>query len=220
MARFRTTCVGVALLGALYCADPGFATQAYTTDTQEVPLQVTPSSSGKTFLMLPPASVVELVNPNSYVHVRYVKPNGQMRDGWVQSKYLGARPPDSAVAKVIGAENDTLKEQVGALENDKAVLVQKEKELTEKLTKLNAAYEELKNSSTNYIKLKGEYESARTSLASAQENIQTLVQENESLKFSRQMQFFVAGALILFVGWFLGWATGRSRKKKRAAYYY
>ncbi|MCE5333331.1 MAG: TIGR04211 family SH3 domain-containing protein [Desulfobacteraceae bacterium] len=220
MVRFRSGFVCAAFLALLCCADSASATQAYTTDTQEIPLQATPGSAGKTFLMLPPASTVELVNPNGWIHVRYTKPDGKVRDGWVQTKFVGARPPDSAVAKVLGSENDVLKEQVAAAESEKATLLQKEKELTDKLTKLNAAYEDLKNSSTNYIKLKGEYDSAKTSLASAQENIQTLVQENESLKFSRQMQFFLAGAGILVVGWFLGWATGRSRKKKKGSYYY
>ena len=59
-----------------------------------------------------------------------------------------------------------------------------------------------------------------TGLASAQGNIQTLIQENENLKLSHNIRWFVAGALVMLSGWFMGWATGRWRKKRRGTYYY
>ncbi len=77
-----------------------------------------------------------------------------------------------------------------------------------------------KEGSANYLKLKSENDSAKASLTSAQENIQTLVQENENLKVSHNIRWFVAGALVLLSGWFIGWATGRWRKKRRGTYYY
>ena len=92
---------------------------------------------------------------------------------------------------------------------------QKEKELTDKLTKLNAAYEELKGGSANYVKLKSEYDSAKSGLTSAQENIQALIRENDNLKLTHNIQWFVSGAGVMLFGWFLGWATSKWRKKKR-----
>ena len=44
------------------------------------------------------------------------------------------------------------------------------------------------------MKLKSENDSAKASLASAQENIQALIQENENLKLSNNVRWFVAGA--------------------------
>ena len=99
-------------------------------------------------------------------------------------------------------------------------LSQREKELTDKLTRLNAAYEELKGGSANYLKLKSEYDAAKASLASAQENIQTMIQENENLKVSRRSSGLWQGQRVLLFGWFMGWATGRRRKKKKGSYYY
>ncbi len=220
MSVFRLAFGSVILLAAVSLTGTALAaTKAYTTDTQEVPLHATSRQSSKTILSIPPASEVEVISSSGWAHVRFTKPDGQVRDGWVQSKFLGSRPPDSTIAKELNAENAVLKEQLGTLDNERTGLSQREKDLTEKLTKLNAAYEELKNGSANYVKLKTEFDSAKTSLASAQENIQNLIQENESLKLSQRMQWFAAGSFVLLFGWFLGWATGRRNKRKRGYYY-
>jgi len=125
------------------------------------------------------------------------------------------------LANELKAENETQKERLDELDKEKEELLQKEKDLTDKLTRLNAAYEELKGGSVNYLKLKSEYDSVKASLASAQENIQVTLQENENLKLSQRVRWFVAGALVLVLGWLMGWATGRrGGRKKKGAYYY
>jgi SH3 domain protein len=218
MDRFRLMPLFVPILAVLLIPGSVFAAKAYTTDAQEVPLLTAPGK-GKTILMVPPASAVEPVNPNGWTHVRYTKPDGQVRDGWIQSKFLGARPPDSAVGKELSAENTSLKEQLDSIQQEKTGLSQKEKELTDALNKVNASYSDLKAGSSDFLKFKAECDTAKSSLASAQENIQTLVQENENLKLSQTAQFIAVGASILLVGLVLGWATGRRQKKRRSSYY-
>jgi SH3 domain protein len=220
MNRFRSALALAAVLAILIPAGAALAAKAYTTDTQELPLRNTPSGNGKALLMVPPASAVELVNPNSFAKVRYSKPGGETREGWISSRFLSPRPPDSSIGKELGAENDALKQRLEVLEKEKTELSQKEAELADKLTRLNAAYEELKGGSANYVKLKSEYDATKTSLASAQENVQTMIQENENLRFSHGVQWFVGGAGVLLAGLLLGWAFGRRNKRKKGSYYY
>jgi SH3 domain protein len=220
MNKFRSALVLATALAIVIPAGSALAVKAYTTDTQELPLRVSPSSSAKTLLTIPPASSVELANPHSYTKVRYEKPGGEVREGWVASRFLSAQPPDSSAARELQTENEALKERLDELDKEKAGLSEREKDLSDKLTKLNVAYEELKGGSVNYLKLKSEYDSAKSNLASAQEHIQTMVQENDNLKLSQRVQWFVAGALVLLLGWFMGWATGRRHKKKKGSYYY
>ncbi len=210
----------VAALVILVPAGAALAAKAYTTDAQELSLRSTPSSNGKILLMIPPSSAVELVNPNSYTRVRYAKPDGEIREGWIASRFLSPWPSDPSIARGLGAENAALKERLEELERGKTALSAKEEELTDKLTRLNAAYEELKGGSANYLKLKSEYDSVKTSQASAQENIQALIQENENLKLSREIQWVVVGVASLFFCLFIGWATGRRSRKKKGPYYY
>ncbi len=217
--RKMRPCSAILLIAVFLCCGTAFGSKAYVTDSQEVTLKNTPNSNGKTVIEVPPGSPVELVTPNQWVHVRYIKPGGETRDGWAQVKFLGAWPPDSSVARELGEENKALNDKLSTMDKEKAGFVQKEKELTDKLTKLNAAYEELKGGSTNYLKLKSEFDSAKTGLASAQENMQSLLQENENLKLSQHIHGFVAGALVLLLGVFLGWAGGKRRKRRKSLYY-
>jgi SH3 domain protein len=220
MDRFRSALALAAALAILIPAGALLAVTEYTTDTQELPLRATPSTSGKIILNIPPASSVELVHPLAYAKVRYRKPDGQIEVGWVALRFLSQLQAGSATAKKLEEENAALKAQMGEVGKEKTELSQKEKELTDKLTKLNAAYEILKDGSANYLKLKSENDSAKASLTNAQENIQTLVQENENLKVSQNIRWFVTGALVLLSGWFIGWATGKWRRKKKGTYYY
>ncbi len=219
MHGFRSALVLTIALSLMVPASATLAAKAYTTDTQELPLRLTPSGNGKILLMVPPGSGVELVNSKSYSKVRYQIPDGDIKEGWIQSRFLSPWPPNSSMARELGTENEELKSQLDEVAKEKTGLSQKEKELTDKLTKLNSAYEELKDGSANYVKLKSEYDSTKLSLSSAQANIQTLIQENENLKLSRDVRWVLAGAAVLLTGWFLGWATNR-RKKKKGSYYW
>lgn len=220
MEKLRTFSAFAVLLALFLCCGTAFGAKAYITDTQEIALRSTPDSNGKAVITLPPGSAVELANPGQWARVRYTKPEGDTRDGWVQMKFLGSWPPDSAIARELGVENSDLKDKLSIVEKEKTGFILKEKELTDKLTKLNAAYEELKGGSTNYLKLKAELDAAKTSLASTQENFQTLIQENENLKLSQHIHGFIAGALVLLLGLFLGWATGRRQKRRKSLYFY
>ncbi|MGA2400356.1 MAG: TIGR04211 family SH3 domain-containing protein [Syntrophobacteraceae bacterium] len=220
MDRFRSALAFAAALAILIPAGAALAAKAYTTDTQELPLRAAPSSGARTLITVPPSSPVELVNPNSYTKVRFGKSGGEMREGWIASRFLSPLPPSSSIAAELRAENEALKERLDELDKEKTGLSQREKELSDKLTKLNVVYEELKGGSANYLKLKSEYDSAKASLTTAQENIQTMIQENENLKLSQRVRWFVAGALVLLFGWFIGWATGRRSKRKKGTYYY
>ncbi len=221
MDRLRSALALATALAILIPAGAALAVTAYTTDTMDLPLRATPSTSGRIILTIPPTSIVELLNPLAYTKVRYVKPDGEIQEGWVAMRFLSQRSSGGSPAtKKLEEQYEALKAQMGEVGKEKTELSQKEKELTDKLTKLNAAYEVLKEGSANYLKLKSENDSARASLTNAQENIQTLVQENENLKVSHNIRWFVAGALVLLSGWFMGWVAGKWRKKRRGTYYY
>ncbi len=219
MKTISSVLIPLVLLSTFVLCQASWAEKAYTTDTQEVVVKNTPNSQSKTLAVLPKGSQVEYVKPNEWSMIRYKAPTGELKEGWVQLKFLGSRPPDSTASKETEIENSALREQLASVDKERAGLAQREKEQSDKLSKIEASYEELKGASTNYLKLKSESEAAKSSLAAAQENIQTLIQENEGLKFSQRIQWFAAGALVLLVGWLLGWSTGRRQKRKSRIYY-
>jgi SH3 domain protein len=96
--------------------------------------------------------------------------------------------------------------------------VKLQKELKEKIANLELSYENLKAGSSNYLKFQNDYEATKAALAAAQNNYQSLMQENENLRLSQNIKWFAAGAVVLISGWALGLLTGRLQRKRRTTY--
>jgi SH3 domain protein len=195
-----------------------WAAKAYVSDPKETALRAGPGTNYKVITMVPSGTGLEVLKSAEWLQVRLSGPGGEARDGWVQNAAVAPFPPESTFIKELQTENAQIHEKLSSIERERADLVQKEKDLTERFKKLEAAHEALKSGSANYVKLKEESDAAKAALISAEENIQALIQENEDLKFSARIKWFVAGAMVLLFGWLLGWLTSRSRKKHRTYY--
>ncbi len=218
MSRFPSIFAVAVSLSIIAPAGAAFGATAYTLNTQPFPLRAWASESAKTVAMLPPSSTVERSQERSYVRVYYRTPEGKVEKGYFPSKLLSPVPSDSSSVSAVSTENEALKAQVAQLQSDSTGSAQKEKELTDKLSALSAAYQQLKSGSANYLKLKTEYDSAKTGLDGVRNAAQTLARENEDLKLYRNIQWFLAGGLVLLVGWLLGWGSTRRRKRKHSYY--
>ena len=220
MKKSRIPTVFIMLLIMIFMSQASWAARAYITDSAPVPLRSAPNKQKKAIATLPPGTSVEVLKAPEWTMVRYTPESGDPKNGWVPTSSIGSRPPEETLTKELEAENSALKEKLANLEREKNELTQKQNELSEKLGKLTGSYESLKNGSADYLKLKQEYDSAKSTLSSAQENIQTLMQENENLKLSQKIKWFGAGGLVLVLGWFIGWITGRQGKKRRSSYFF
>jgi SH3 domain protein len=205
-------------LSLILCPATTWAVKAYVSDSKEASLRAGPGQNFKVLAVIPSGAALEVLKSAEWLQVRYTGPGGEMKDGWVQNHSVAAYPPESSFIKELQTENAQINEKLTSLEREKTESVQKERDLTEKLKKLENAYESLKSGSTNYVKLKEEFDAAKAALVSAEENIQALIQENEDLKFSARIRWFIAGAIVLLFGWLLGWLTSRSQKKSRSQY--
>jgi SH3 domain protein len=185
----------------------------YVKSSEEAPLRSGPSTRNKILAKLPPGAAVEILKKDEWTRVRFNEPEGKVREGWVESRYLVEE-----LARELENENSALKEQFSASEKEKAELSQKEKLLADKLAKLEAEYENLKSGSANYVKIRDEYDTTKMALTSAEEKVERLVEENQNLRFSQNVKWFAAGATVLLGGWFIGWIMGRQQKKRRRSY--
>lgn len=195
-----------------------WAVKAYVSDPKEAALRAGPGLNYKVLAAIPSGTALEVIKAAEWIQVRHTGPGGEMKEGWMQNASVAAFPPESTFIKELQTENSQINEKLAGLEKEKTESAQREKDLAEKLKKLEAAYESLKSGSANYVKLKEEFDAAKASMVSAEENIQALMQENEDLKFSARIRWFIAGAIVLLFGWLLGWMTSRTQKKHRSRY--
>ena len=218
MKRTRHSVVAAFFLAMLLFPAATWAAKVYVSDAKETFLRAGPGMNYKVLATLPSASGLEVLKTAEWIQVRFSGPGGEIKEGWVQNSAVAAYPPESSFIKELQAENAQIHEKLVSLERERADLAQREKDLTEKLKKAETAYESLKSGATNYVKLKEEYDAAKSALVSAEENTQALIQENEDLKFSARIRWFIAGAIVLLFGWLLGWLTSRTQKKRRSQY--
>jgi SH3 domain protein len=217
----KNTCcslIAAFCLALVFCPATTWAVKAYVSDPKEASLRAGPGQNYKVLATIPSGAALEVLKSAEWIQVRYLGPGGEMKDGWVLNTSVAAHPPESSFIKELQTENAQINEKLAGLEKEKTESVVREKDLTEKLKKLDIAYESLKSGSANYVKLKEEFDAAKAALVSAEENIQALIQENEDLKFSARIRWFIAGAIVLLFGWLLGWLTSRSQKKRRSQY--
>ncbi|MGV8074584.1 MAG: TIGR04211 family SH3 domain-containing protein [Syntrophobacteraceae bacterium] len=197
-----------------------WGTQAYVAGTREIALRSGPSTRNRVIGMLQPSYSVEVLKTlNDWSLVRVSNGLGSSKDGWVLSSFLGTGSPEQQQIRGLEAENASLKERTAALEKEKSELIQREKELTEKVNKLQSDYETLKSGSTNYLDLKEENDSLRIGVATLKETNRVLARDNENLKLTQKLKWFLLGAAVLLCGWFLGIVSGKQRRKKSPSYH-
>jgi SH3 domain protein len=218
MKRASLLLISAVFLAATCFPTVGWAAKAYVSDPKETPLRAGPGMNYKVLAVIPTGVGLEVVKAAEWIQVRLSGPGGETKDGWVQNSAVAPFPPESTFIKELQTENTQINEKLNSLEKEKGELVLKEKELTEKLRKVETAYESLKSGSANVLKIKEEADAAKAALASSEENVQALIQENDDLKFSARIKWFIAGAMVLLFGWFLGWLTSRSQKRHRSSY--
>lgn len=198
-----------------YC----WAAKAFVNDAHEIAFRSGPSVQNRVIRMLPPGTQLEQLNTkNDWTQVRLPEGSGNVREGWVLSRFLSTESPEAMQQRGLEQENTTLKELIATLEKEKSEFSGHEKELQDKIVKLEASYDSLKSGSTNYLKFREEFDAAKAALAAAQTNYQNLLQENENLRLSQNIKWFTAGALVLLGGWALGLLTGRLQRKRRSQY--
>jgi len=220
MKKILLLCLILSLTLSLFIRPSLALNTAYVTDLCQVHLRSGPGTGFKVLAALSSGFIVEvLAQKDSWSNVRYVKEGGESTEGWILSKFLVDQPPWAAQAKTMNA---SLKEQLACIVEEKNQLSKRETELAkalqaanEKLQKLEADYDSLKTGSADYLKLKQLYDSTKTALAEAQENVRTLSQEIEDSKLSQRIKWFMAGALVLLCGWVIGVIMGRYQRKRR-----
>lgn len=181
----------------------------------------TEAASQKTVLARVPIDPsVELVRlHNEWGPLRFAETSRKATDRWLSAMFQGALPSERTLSRSLEIDNLILREKIVNLEREKSILDQQEKQMAERLRKMEADYEDLKINSATYLQVKEDQELTKSALALANENVRSLAQENEGLKMSRRIKWIIIGALVLFSGWITGIIMGSRRKKRRPTYH-
>ncbi len=201
---------------------PAQAEKRYVTDEFEITLRSGPSSTHTIQRMVKSGAtltVLERDEDNGYSRVQ----TSGGTEGWVLNRYLMREPAarnqlenlSGQLAKVtegslrvranaIKSTYDDATKRISALEREN-------KSLQDELTNI-------KGIAANVLAIDQKNDELSQDLSEQETQISTLLEENQMLKSNKQRDWFIAGALVLFSGLFLGLVIPKIQWRKRSRY--
>lgn len=202
----------------------GFAATFYVSDTTlEANLRTGTEKENRIIALLRPGEKLELLSEkDGWAEVTLA----DGRTGWILRRYLSERPPWRVTAEALSTENKQLRAQLASIKGGHQDLAQKNRELQKQvdlqqkeLEKVRRNYEELKNSSTNYLNLKMAYENLQKGARQSEAKLNELEKAHGKLKTSTGIRWFLSGAGVLLLGYVMGSSVARLRRRRSSDYY-
>jgi len=207
----------VALAVLLVAATAAAQETLYVTDQLRITVRSGPSTGNKVIAMAETGDKMILLGskPDGWSLVRL--PDG--KEGWALTRFLQKERP----AKLRLAELDpTNKDQARRLEQmheENQSLSKNLREAEAKLAELQTRYEKLSADASDVMALKARHQKLQAQFDAQSKQNTELVVENKSMKFSSNLKWFLAGAGVLIVGWLMGLALHRRKKRWNASLY-
>ena len=196
-----------------------YAQTVYVTDEFEVTMRTGPSSENKIIAMLPTGTKLQIVEEQGdWVLVQ--SPNGS--EGWVLKRYASEETPKKIVIEQLQNKYNVALKNL-EIETKKASTFGKEnKELhvslnssQEKLEKVNKEYTSLIKESKDFLDLKKEHTTNLANYRKATLELEQLRKENEELRSSTNIIWFLSGAAVVIVSWLIGFIMGKIKGRNR-----
>ena len=188
---------------AMVCTGPLSAKDIYVTGITKITMRTGPGVEHKIVAMLTSGSKLETIEYQSdWSHVR----TQDNKTGWVLSRFLTEKAPQTLLVKQLQTENARL---VAVLEQTE----EKKRELAEKndvLVDIEEKYKKLEQASADFLKLNESYK-LLSKLSQDQKDQIHILEQNLN---NEEKIWFLSGAGVFIVGLIIGLST---RKKKRSS---
>lgn len=142
------------------------------------------------------------------------------REGWMLSRFLTNSEPRSLVLERLQKQYDELTDQVKVLSGENIILKEENQILKtelsthkEALEQITMEYEELKKNSSEYLELKEREQEAVSKLQEVTSKAQTMESEISRLRNRQNIQWFLVGSGVLFIGFLAGSISRRKRRQ-------
>lgn len=198
----------------------------YVTDVLKITVRSGPSNTNRVIATLTSGDKVLLLQRNDEGWGKVRTPDG--KEGWVIHRYLIKEKP----ARVVLADMkpSQAQEELAELRQQNRDLKAALAEAQAKVSALEARYNQLKRDSGQTLRLRTELDQlkvlrdqqVKALKATVQQQAQRLKEvesENETMRFSGGLKWFLSGAGVLLLGWIIGWSLGRRRKRQSSSLY-
>ena len=216
--------LAIAVLATAFVGPVAFAQSAWVTDQFEITLRSGPSTSNAIQLMVGSGmrlDVLERDADSGYTRVR--TPGGT--EGWVLTRYLMTEPSareqlEQLTSQLTNANSrgSSLDSQLGAIRSEYDSAKQQIATLGREKAAAETELAEIKRTAANVLAISDQNKTLMDQLTAAQIRGDTLEQENRQLASQTTRYWFMAGGLVLLVGFLLGIWLPRIQWQRRSRY--
>ncbi len=213
-SRLLTAWLCLALLWTL----PAWAqSYKYVTDRLQVTVRSGPSVDNKVIHVVNSGDVVQILSPVQDGWVKVRTESG--KEGWMIARYLQEDMPALLKIKKLDPENKTLLSRMEELTGENQKLKLELGKAQSRVAELESAYAKLKKDASAVLDLRTKYKKLQEDYALQKERLQALSTEVESLRLGNNLKWFLAGAGVLLIGWLIGLALGRRKRRSASSLY-
>jgi SH3 domain protein len=219
--------IGQAVFVLVLCfvaAVPAAAQTVWVSDQFEVLLRTGPTTEHAIRLTMSSGTELEVLerdDDSGYTRVR----TQAGTEGWVLTRYLMPEAPARQQLERLtsqltnaNARGSSMGSQLDTIRTQYEEATQTISRLERSNAALQAELEEIKSTAANAISIDRQNKDLRQQLTDAEIKVSILQQENEELSGQKTRNWFLAGALVLFVGIVLGIWLPRIRWQRRSRY--
>ena len=216
--------LGIAVIATALLGPAAFAQSAWVTDQFEITLRSGPSTSNAIQLMVGSGTRLEVIERDDESGYTRVRTQGGT-EGWVLSRYLMSEPSareqlEQLTSQLTNANSrgSSLNSQLGAIKGEYDSAKQKIAMLEREKTAAETELAEIKRTAANVLAISEQNKTLMDQLTAAQIRADTLEQENRALASQTTRYWFMAGGLVLLVGFLLGIWLPRIQWQRRSHY--
>jgi SH3 domain protein len=195
----------------------------YISDQLEVTLRSGKSTSHSILRMLRSGTPVEVLEQDKESGYSLIRAQG--KEGWVLTRYLMKGPvPRDQLAEAekklaeLELENRKLMTSMQGLKNEKGEIEKASSSMDADYRRVSQELAEIKRTASSALAIDSENKDLKSRLVALERNLQTLQQENESLKDRTARDWFMLGAGVLLIGILVGLIIPRIRWRKKSSW--
>ncbi|MDA8142063.1 MAG: TIGR04211 family SH3 domain-containing protein [Desulfobacteraceae bacterium] len=205
------------VLWLLICFAMGEAEIRYASDVCEIAVRTGPGTDRKIIALVPAGRELELINQgDEWSEVRLS--NG--KEGFALNRELTTETPSSMKLERLEKKHTDLISQNKELQQKLAELGAENKSVSgdrnqthDALQKAEAAYENLKKESAEFLKFKAEYQKNQKELQETREKSEQFENQLNKLASSQLIEGFLYGGGLVIIGFITGWVMKKPKRR-------
>mgnify|MGYP001292643476 FL=1 len=210
----KVTFIGICLF--LFCSISQAET-LYISDFLRITMRTGPGIDHKIIEMIKSGQSVTVLEQGPE-WTKILLPTG--KEGWVLNRFLTPKPPSGLLLKKLEEKHAELSLQITTLidenkrlRNENQRLDAELKTSSRNLKKVTDSYQKLKSGSAEYLDVKSRYEMMVVQLDQQKKRAQDIEKELESIWFHKNIRWFLSGAVVLIIGFLIGFSSRRQRRR-------